>query len=213
MNIAPTTYAAAQIIQPSVRPAGTPEGRMERTPVSQNSSASGASAPQRAADPQHTAARKLEQHELRLIKELQQTDTEVRRHEMAHVVSGGTYVTSGANFTYQRGPDGKNYAVGGEVTIDTSPVPGDPQATAQKMRQVKAAALAPANPSPQDLKVAAMATSVAAKALSELMMLQAKEQSDTNDTRAYGNLRTAADAYGKVGGLPEAETSTISIVG
>ena len=59
---------------------------------------------------------------------------------MAHITAGGRYITSGANFTYKRGPDGRSYAVGGEISIDTAPIPGDPQATIQKMRQVKSAA-------------------------------------------------------------------------
>jgi len=74
----------------------------------------------------------LTRAEIQLLDELKQIDTKVRRHEMAHIAAGGRYITSGANFTYKRGPDGRNYAVGGEVSIDTSPVPGDPQATIQK---------------------------------------------------------------------------------
>ncbi|MBU1342807.1 MAG: SprA-related family protein [Proteobacteria bacterium] len=153
----------------------------------------------------------LTQPEMRLLEELKQVDTEVRRHEMAHVAAGGRYITSGANFTYQRGPDGKNYAIGGEVGIDTSPVPGDPQATIQKMRQIKSAALAPANPSSQDLKVASKATSAVSKALSDLMILQAKEQATSNETKAFGNLKKAADTYQKVNDLPQDDTASFQI--
>ncbi len=149
--------------------------------------------------------------ELRLIEELKKIDTEVRRHEMAHIAAGGRYITSGANLTYKRGPDGRNYAVSGEVGIDTSPVPGDPQATIQKMRQIRSAALAPANPSAQDLKVASRAASEASQALSELMVLQAKEQAETNETKVFGNVKDAADSYEKVNTLPEEETSSFQI--
>ena len=55
------------------------------------------------------------------------------------------------------GPDGNRYAIGGEVSIDVAPVDGDPEATIAKMEIVKAAALAPAEPSAQDRKVAAIA--------------------------------------------------------
>lgn len=155
--------------------------------------------------------RALDQNDLRLLDELKKIDTEVRRHEMAHIAAGGKYITSGANFSYTKGPDGKSYAVGGEVGIDTSPVPGDPQATIQKMRQVKNAALAPANPSSQDLKVAANATSAVSKALSELMILQAKEQAKNNETQAFGGLEKAADTYTKINTLPEKDTSSFEI--
>ncbi len=153
----------------------------------------------------------LTQAEMQLLKELQQTDTEVRRHEMAHIAAGGRYITSGANFTYKRGPDGKNYAVGGEVGIDTSPVPGDPEATLRKMRQVKSSALAPANPSSQDLKVAAKAGSIASKALSELMVLTARQQAQANESSAFGNIKNAAETYTRVNTLPENSTGTFDI--
>ena len=55
----------------------------------------------------------LTPEELKLVTELKQTDTEVRNHEMAHIAAGGSLITSGASFTYKRGPDGNNYAVGG----------------------------------------------------------------------------------------------------
>ena len=149
--------------------------------------------------------------EIQLVEDLKHIDTEVRQHEMAHIAAGGKYITSGANLTYKRGPDGQNYAVAGEVGIDTSPVPGDPQATIQKMRQVKAAALAPATPSSQDLKVASNATSTATEALSDLMMLQAEEQAKANENKAFGNRKKAVDAYETINNLPEEAISTFQI--
>ncbi|SDT96173.1 putative metalloprotease CJM1_0395 family protein [Desulfobacula phenolica] len=150
----------------------------------------------------------LTRAEIQLVEELKQTDIEVRQHEMAHIAAGGRYITSGANLTYKRGPDGKEYAVAGEVSIDTSPVPGDPRATIRKMRQIKNAALAPANPSSQDLKVASNATSTASKALSELVTLQAKEQAIANENKAFGSLKKAAQSYEKISRLPEEQRST-----
>jgi hypothetical protein len=84
------------------------------------------------------------------IVELQNRDREVRNHEQAHIAASGGLSRGGASFSYQRGSDGKLYAVGGEVSIDTSPVPDNPQATIQKAQQIRAAALAPADPSAQD---------------------------------------------------------------
>lgn len=98
----------------------------------------------------------LAPEEVQLLEQLKQTDRDVRQHEMAHQVTGGPY-TGGATYEYEIGPDGKRYAVAGEVPIDYGPVPGNPQATIEKMQTVIAAALAPADPSPKDLQVAAQA--------------------------------------------------------
>ena len=92
-----------------------------------------------------------------IVSQLAQRDQQVRTHEAAHVAAGGMYVRGGARFSYTTGPDGRAYATGGEVSIDRSAVPGDPAATIQKLRQVQRAALAPADPSPQDRSVAAAA--------------------------------------------------------
>lgn len=153
----------------------------------------------------------LTQEQVRVLDQLQQIDTQVRQHEMAHVAAGGRYITSGATFSYQKGPDGQSYAVSGEVGIDTTPIPGDPQATIQKMQQIKSAALAPVDPSSQDIKIASQATSKASKALSDLMILQAKEQAETKENQAFGSLKNAADSYEKVNNLPETDTSSFQI--
>ena len=101
------------------------------------------------------------------VQKLQARDREVRAHEQAHIAAGGQHVSGGASFTYQAGPDGRQYAIGGAVQIDTTPVPGDPEATAEKARTVRRAALAPANPSATDQNVAAKATAMEGKARSE----------------------------------------------
>lgn len=46
----------------------------------------------------------------------------MRAHEQAHKTAAGGLAQGGATFEYQTGPDGKQYAVSGEVKIDTSPV-------------------------------------------------------------------------------------------
>jgi hypothetical protein len=102
------------------------------------------------------------------IRELQLRDREVRAHEAAHAAAGGTYAGS-PSYTFERGPDGHSYAVGGSVSIDTSPVKGDPRATLQKAEQVRVAALAPAQPSAQDMKIAQKAQAMAAKARVEMV--------------------------------------------
>ena len=60
------------------------------------------------------------------------------------LAAGGRYVQSAAQ--YETGPDGKQYAVGGEVGVDASEVQDDSQATVQKAQVIRRAVLAPAYP-------------------------------------------------------------------
>lgn len=114
-----------------------------------------------------TEPNELTTEEEQVVREMKSRDREVRSHEMAHVAAGGAHVTGGPSYSYQSGPDGRRYAVGGEVSIDTSPE-DDPQATITKMMQVRSAALAPAEPSGADRAVAASAAQQAAQARAEL---------------------------------------------
>jgi hypothetical protein len=100
------------------------------------------------------------------IKLLAARDREVRAHEQAHMAAGGQYAGA-ASYQYQRGPNGVSYAVGGEVPISTSKE-ATPEATLRKAQIIRRAALAPAEPSPQDRKVAAMATQMESAARVEL---------------------------------------------
>lgn len=109
-----------------------------------------------------------QQRDLDIIRQLSQRDTEVRAHEQAHSSVGGQYAGS-AQYSYQRGPDGVNYAMGGEVPIDAGVISGDPQATLEKMQIVQRAALAPADPSAQDRRVAALASQQANQARAEIV--------------------------------------------
>lgn len=105
------------------------------------------------------------------VNKLKQRDREVRSHEQAHKNVGGAY-TGAISYTTTTGPDGKAYAIGGEVQIDSSPVPNNPEATIRKMKIVERAALAPAEPSPQDIQVARQAQAQRLKAQQELRALQ-----------------------------------------
>ncbi|MDR3672395.1 MAG: putative metalloprotease CJM1_0395 family protein [Holophaga sp.] len=102
------------------------------------------------------------------VAKLKARDADVRAHEAAHVAAGGSLITGGPTYSYERGPDGKQYAVGGDVSIDTSAVPGDPQATLAKARQISASAMAPADPSGQDETVAGQAQAMAASAQAQV---------------------------------------------
>jgi len=126
-----------------------------------------------------SAEQSLDEAELKKVAELKQRDVEVRAHEAAHLAAAGKHATGGASFEYKRGPDGKSYAVSGEVGIDTSPVPNDPEATLRKAQQIQTAAHAPANPSAQDRQVAAQAAVMAAEARAEISQQKVEGESST----------------------------------
>ena len=125
-------------------------------------------------------ATELTAEQQQVVSELQARDREVRAHEAAHKSVGGS-LAGGMSFSYQTGPDGRRYAVGGEVSIDTGGG-GDPQATIAKMRQVIAAALAPASPSSQDRAVAAGARAAMAEAQRQLSEQQRSEMKAAGET-------------------------------
>jgi hypothetical protein len=151
----------------------------------------------------------LTEEEQREVSELKKRDTEVKAHEAAHVAAGGQYVRGGASFEYQTGPDGQKYAVGGEVPIDTSPVRGDPKATIQKMQIVRAAALAPAQPSGADQAIAAKASQEAAKAQAELMKGLQSSAGPGSQEQKSANTSKGKNPY-TTQGLPEAYRNPIT---
>ena len=135
--------------------------------------------------------------EQRQLAELRRRDQQVKAHEAAHSAAGGA-LTGAASYTYQKGPDGQSYAVGGEVSIDVSAVDGDPQATIAKAQQIIRSALAPADPSGQDRAVAAQAAQLAAQASVELATKSAQatkpegsgqDQPKASDTNPGANQR------------------------
>ncbi len=132
------------------------------------------------------AGQQLTPEEDKQVRKLKQRDAEVRRHEQAHKSAAGGNATGAPTFEYQTGPDGKRYAVGGEVSIDTSAVSGDPQATIQKMQQIRRAALAPAQPSGQDRAVAAQAQAAEQKASSELAKKRRDDQAGPSGQNGAG---------------------------
>jgi hypothetical protein len=109
-----------------------------------------------------------------IIDVLAARDREVRAHEQAHASVGGQYAGSPV-YTYERGPDGVAYAVGGEVSISTAAIPGDPEATLAKARQVRRAAQAPAEMSQQDHLVAATAARMEMEALTQIMIRETEK--------------------------------------
>lgn len=110
--------------------------------------------------------RGLSAEEQRVINELRRRDVAVKAHETAHAIAGGG-LTSSPSYTYQLGPDGRQYAIGGHVSVDTSPG-RTPEETVNKARQIRTAALSPAEPSASDRAVANQATQMEMQARTQI---------------------------------------------
>jgi hypothetical protein len=161
------------------------EGESDTTPSEQQDSRG-----------QSANLQELAPEEEKVVLELKQRDQEVKTHEMAHLAVAGQYARGGASYTYQQGPDGRRYAVGGEVPIDLSEEK-TPEETIQKMQTVRRAAMAPAEPSSADRSVAASASAIASRAQQELQAEKTEtgpEQSAADDAEgeaAQSNGETA----------------------
>lgn len=136
------------------------------------------------------------------IAQLKAIEEKVKAHEAAHKSAGGA-MTGPVSYTYTRGPDGRSYITGGEVPISVSPGK-TPQETISRMQQVIQAALAPADPSPQDRAVAAQAAAQqqeASLALSSASLPQRQEPKTfvpAQPGKQGDNIGTSAAAFSAV---------------
>lgn len=124
--------------------------------------------------------------EARQIAELRRVDQRVRAHEFAHLSAGSGVVAGGARYQYTVGPDGRRYAVAGEVPIDGSPG-RTPEETLIKAQTIRRAALAPVDPSTTDRRVAAQAAAMEAEARAEIRALAREEAA--SESGAGGDAR------------------------
>jgi len=134
--------------------------------------------------------KKLSTEDKQVVSRLSARDTEVRAHEAAHQAAASG-LGGAASFTYQTGPDGRSYAVGGEVPVSLRPG-RTPEETIANAQTVRSAALAPADPSAQDLAVAAEATQMEAEARQQMVR-------DKADARPVGQPGQRAGAAGAPG--------------
>ena len=137
--------------------------------------------------------KQLSEAELKQVEELKKRDREVHIHEQTHMAAAGGAARGGPSYTYQSGPDGVRYAVGGEVSLDMS-TEKTPEATLQKASRVRQAALAPADPSPQDRSVAAEASQMANQAEHELQAQAAQGASGKASGDQGGDSKAQAGA-------------------
>ncbi|HPN38353.1 MAG TPA: putative metalloprotease CJM1_0395 family protein [Melioribacteraceae bacterium] len=119
-------------------------------------------------NPYSQKPKELDEKDKAELERLKQRDKEVRNHEEAHKRAAAGLLSVGPTYEYKVGPDGKKYAVSGDVQIDIAEVKGNPEATLKKAQQIKRAALAPEEPSVQDKKIATKATEMELKAKREL---------------------------------------------
>lgn len=141
--------------------------------------------------------RKLSLPEEKEVQQLKARDREVKAHELAHLAAAGQYVRGGPSYSYQRGPDGQMYAIGGEVPVDISKET-TPEQTIQKMEIIKRAAMAPTEPSSADRGIAAAAAVLEAQARQEMQAVQKRafqEQQEMGiNSQATGEKSPDADA-------------------
>ncbi|MCW1353034.1 putative metalloprotease CJM1_0395 family protein [Campylobacter jejuni] len=121
----------------------------------------------------------LTMQQVQQVRELQSIDRNVKAHEAAHQAAGGG-LAGAASFSYTRGPDNQMYATAGEVPIRMQKG-RTPEETIANARQVVAAAMAPADPSPQDYRVAANALKMEFEARAEATKLKAQETQEKNE--------------------------------
>ena len=159
---------------------GTPEDPSQAQVAEEGATVTNASAAEAGAEEEESGINSedpdgdgLNQEEEKQVQELAARDREVRAHEQAHARVGGQYAGA-PSYTFQQGPDGKRYAIGGEVSIDSS-TERTPEATIRKMQIVIRAATAPAEPSSQDLKVAQQARANLAEAQAEARQQRAED--------------------------------------
>ncbi|MCL2029718.1 MAG: hypothetical protein FWG97_04805 [Deltaproteobacteria bacterium] len=130
--------------------------------------------------------KKLTPEEEEQVRKLAQRDQEVKTHEQAHVAASGG-LAGAPSYTYQTGPDGRQYAVGGEVSISRGGGGGDTEQAIAEAEAVKRGATAPAQPSSQDL-------AVAAKAEGDIQRLKAqKAQEEQEEQKEAGKAPAGAD--------------------
>lgn len=177
----PTEVGSAEPVPPSGRPVAPLDLNSQTAAQEQRTSDTPDAAPPLISKKSDEGPDGLTEDERQKVQELRRRDREVRAHEQAHKTAGGG-LAGQPQFQTVRGPDGRSYAVGGEVSIDTSPVPNNPDATIRKMEIVKRAALAPAQPSAADRQVAADANRKIQQARQEKREAEAEERAKTEET-------------------------------
>lgn len=155
--------------------------------ISEKKNASGESTKSADSDDKKTEEEKKKEEASQKYKKIEE---EVKAHERAHKMAGGSLVRGATSFTYVVADDGKRYISAGEVKIDMSIDPNKPEESIRQLQQVQRAALAPSDPSGQDRAVAAEANSKEAQLRAQMI----KDKSATSNTKSNSEI---FDAYKK----------------
>ena len=96
-----------------------------------------------------SADQDLDPAEEAVVNQLRARDSAVRQEEKAHAAAAGSY-GSAPQYTYQIGPDGNAYAIGGHVDVSAS-LSGSAEDRDRALATLQNAALAPNAPSGADM--------------------------------------------------------------
>ncbi len=110
-----------------------------------------------------------------LLDKLKARDSLVRGHETAHIMAAGGQATGPAQYTYQTGPDGRQYAIGGSVNIAVVSSPSSDEDAANQAATASRAAMANSEMSLCDMQVAMRASELSAKAKSRALDAYAEQ--------------------------------------
>jgi hypothetical protein len=99
----------------------------------------------------------LTEGEKQQVEELKKRDREVHHHEQTHAAILGGYAMGAPSYTYQVGPDGKAYAVGGSIAVDMGSTGNATMDTAKALR-IRSAAGSVGGMSSADMAVSMQAS-------------------------------------------------------
>lgn len=105
----------------------------------------------------------------RVLEKFKSMDSNIRMHEQQHAALSGT--SSPIEYSYQLGPDGKMYANGGSVRLDTS-LPNNPDAASVKLDSIKKSATS----SGSDMSGADATIAISANLMKAKLQLQDNNQ-------------------------------------
>ena len=150
---------------------------------------------ERAPQPKPTG-QPLTADEQREVNRLADVDRRVKAREQAYMAASRGLARA-ATVRYVTGPDGRQYAVDANVQIDTTPIEGNPEQTLAKAEAAEAAALAAADPTPNDRLTAARARRMADEARQKLRAQRMRASLKHEDEDAEQTPGQASESAGR----------------
>ena len=116
----------------------------------------------------------LSSEEQQQLRDLERRDQQVRTRDMAFIAAAGGAAGS-YSVEYETGPDGRRYAVGADIKLDTSEG-ATPEQTLAKARALRAATMSARGESSTDASATAKAVRMEAEARAEIERERAAER-------------------------------------